>query len=370
MIRVRKPERQREASVTLLDRASQEPLYRQIERHLREQIDLRQLHPGDRLPSIRDISGSLGVNHLTVRQAVKNLERQGVLSTERGRGTFVSEPCLRGAKVTMIVPNLGIPLNAAISNGVREALAAREMELLIFDSHDDPELEVENLRRIEEYDLRGAIIFSMMRLAPMREILRLSLAGSPVVLLDRHLEDLPVPHVRSDNWQGGYTATRHLIERGRTRIAFLSDVTSTTTRDRLNGYRDALADANLVAERDLISRVSTADDDSCAATRRLLELPSPPDAIFYGNDLRAIVGMQELRQAGLRVPDDIAVVGFDDSPMAKLCDPPLTTIRQDGLELGRTAAEVLMHVMAQPAAAQKEPPARIVPVELILRRST
>jgi len=356
--------------MSTLDRTSSEPLYKQVERQVRGWIEDGRYRPGERLPSIRDLSAQLGVNYLTARQALGKLTAEGILASSQGRGTYVRGTTLRVRKIGLVVPHLGDPLTELISAGIYQVMAENGIEVSILSSYDSAEVEAGNLNRVLQTGMQGAIVFSMIGLPSTLNILKLVLQGLPVVLVDRYFEDVPTWHVNCDNQQGGYLATKHLIDIGRRRVAFISDLTNTPTRHRLEGYRLALARGGLVYDERLVGMVPAETDDTCGTTRKLLNGPVRPDAIFYGNDLRALLGMQEIKAAGLRVPEDIAVVGFDDLPMARLSDPPLTTIRQDGSRIGREAAELFIEQMKIPPDRRRlQPQARIIPVELVRRAS-
>jgi DNA-binding LacI/PurR family transcriptional regulator len=178
---------------------------------------------------------------------------------------------------------------------------------------------------------------------------------------------VPVVSVTADNRSGARRLTEHLLGRGHRRIAFVSTRTPwPMVEERLRGYREALSAAGIVApELELADGVWDPADGSRMA-ERLLELVDPPTAIMCGNDLLALGAMQAARLRGLRIPDDVAVTGFNDFEFAQFADPPLTTVRVPGYELGRTGAESLIARLTGGAAEA----ARVtLPVELQLRGS-
>lgn len=356
--------------MSLLDRTSKDPLHKQVEQQVRSWIADGRYRPGQRLPSIRELSAQLGVNYLTARQAVKRLAAEGLLASNQGRGTYVRQPTERSRKVGLIVPHLGKPLIDTISTGIYAVLAEHEVGVTILSSYDNSDIEVQNIDRAEQSGLQGTIVFSLMGLRSTLAILRMINDGLAVVMVDRHFEDVPTWHVCSDHQGGAYMATRHLVEIGRRRVAFVSDITNLATRQRLEGYRSALIDGGLPLDQKLVGAVPVKTNDTAAVTRDLLASKPYPDAIFFGNDLRALEGMQVIKEKGLRIPDDIAVVGFDDLPMARLADPPLTTIRQDGEKLGRVAAELYLEQVAlSPDERRFQPQSRMLPVEMVRRAS-
>lgn len=189
-------------------------------------------------------------------------------------------------------------------------------------------------------------------------------AGKPIVLVDQWAMDFA--SVSPDNETGSYLVTRHLLDSGRKRIAFLANsLAHYSTQQRDRGYRRALFEAGVLADPalDVIAPPGVDVETGLAlSVRRLLTLPNPPDALFAYNDMAALIGMRVCQEAGLSVPGDVAIVGFDDIDMAALSNPPLTTIRVDKEMLGRRGVELLM----QRATSGDE----ILPVTLVVRGSS
>lgn len=186
----------------------------------------------------------------------------------------------------------------------------------------------------------------------------------PMALIDLWAPGLPC--INPDNLQGGYLATRHLLEQGRTRIAFLASTLSHySIHQREKGYRKALYEARLLMppEYEAIAPPQLDTERSLLqAVNELLELAQPPDAIFAYNDATALLVLQACTQRGLRVPEDIAIVGFDDIETAAWSQPALTTIAVDKERLGREALALLL--------AGEAPVSTLLPVELVIRGSS
>lgn len=183
---------------------------------------------------------------------------------------------------------------------------------------------------------------------------QLKAKGIPFVVFDPTTE-LPddVPFVGATNWSGGRAATRHLTELGHRRIAMISgpqDVLCCYAR--LDGYRSAMRAAGLPVDPELVVHTELTREDGCAAARSLLALPERPTAIFTANDLQALGVYQAAREAGLRIPDDLSVVGFDDLPVVAWVDPPLTTVHQPLTEMAVAATELALTLGRGEAAPQ------------------
>jgi DNA-binding LacI/PurR family transcriptional regulator len=172
-----------------------------------------------------------------------------------------------------------------------------------------------------------------------------------------------VPYVDVENELGAERAVRYLLESGRRRIATIAGPQDMVAGiDRLNGYRTALRDSD---RRSIIAVGDFTRESGVAAMRQLLEDDPKLDAVFAASDLMADGALRTLRQAGRRVPDDVAIVGFDDNAGAKYTEPPLTTVRQPIFEIGRTLARQLLKL----AAGKEIEPSVVLPTELIIRES-
>ncbi|GAA2660416.1 LacI family DNA-binding transcriptional regulator [Paractinoplanes durhamensis] len=198
----------------------------------------------------------------------------------------------------------------------------------------------------------------------------LATSGIPLVALDPNGEpEHPTPSVGATNWSGGIAATRHLLGLGHRRIAVLSGPADRLcARARLEGARAAMYAAGVPLDERLV-RVGQwfAFEDGLSYGRELLRLPDRPTAVLCGNDLQALGVYEAVRQSGLRIPDDLSVVGFDDITYSRWCGPPLTTVRQPLAEMGAAAAELALTL----AAGQTPPQTRMeLATTLIVRDST
>lgn len=178
----------------------------------------------------------------------------------------------------------------------------------------------------------------------------------PLVLLGR-LPGVNVPWVEFDNRGGARAAVDHLVSQGHKRIGFIGYAPAyfTGVIERLDGYRDALSAAGIAFDERIVCFGNYNDaGSSFALTTRLLEAPEPPTAIFATSDLLAFATLAAIHQRGLRVPDDIAVVGFDDSPLSQFADPPLTSVFLPFEEMGRQAGNMLLNLLLHPDEPKRE----------------
>jgi LacI family transcriptional regulator len=187
----------------------------------------------------------------------------------------------------------------------------------------------------------------------------------PYVVVGRPADTAAMSYVDVDNRSGAHMAVTHLIRLGHRRIATVTGPLSTQAgRDRLAGYQNALNDRGIMIYNELISEGDFTEIGGYLATQRLL--PNKPSAIFIASDIMAMGALRALREAGLSVPEEIAIVGFDDLPPATLADPQLTTIRQPIRRLGIKAVEILLDIIENP---QSPPQQVIFNTELIIRSS-
>jgi LacI family xylobiose transport system transcriptional regulator len=188
----------------------------------------------------------------------------------------------------------------------------------------------------------------------VRQQSQLSTRSIPLVVLDPTGEPLhETPSVGATNWNGGLAATRHLLELGHRRIAMISGPTEwLCCRARLDGYRAAMDRAGVAVDPEL-TRVSILYvEGGLRDGTELLRLPDPPTAIFCANDLQALGVYEAARRAGVRIPDDLSVVGFDDLSFTRWSGPPMTTVRQPLMQMGATAANMVVHLARGEQAEQ------------------
>jgi DNA-binding LacI/PurR family transcriptional regulator len=198
----------------------------------------------------------------------------------------------------------------------------------------------------------------------LRELVRRDV---PFVVLGDGVEGLPMNAIRPENRGGSHEAALHLIDHGYRRIACIAGPWgSDHSAERLQGYAEALAERGLAYDGRYVVRGDFREDSGRDAMLRLLELPAPPDAVLAGNDLMAIGAMGAIRSRGLRIPEDVALIGFDDIRMVAYLEPPLTTVRQPLFEMGALAMRLLLRHIQDDTL----PPEMVdLPTQLVVRRS-
>jgi LacI family transcriptional regulator len=257
-------------------------------------------------------------------------------------------------------PDLRHPFFGDVLAGLKQSLGAHEYDLLMFTGTKG------FLRRAQQHQVDGLVLMGVDR---RDRDLRAAVEGRlPLMSIDLDVRGPRAGFVTSDNVGGARAATRHLAELGHTRIATITGLPHTLPAvDRLRGYREELRAQRLEYRTTYVRQGDFYPASGHEQMRRLLELRRRPTAVFAASDEMAIGALRAAQEADVAVPDDLAVVGFDDIASASQLRPPLTTVRQDKTALGRAAGNALIALVEDEAAT---PPALALPVELVVRRSS
>ncbi len=305
-----------------------------------------------------DVARLAGVSRTTVSLVLNNVPhariapetRQRVLEAARQLGyrpnaaarSLVSQQALAFGLVLCHPPEhvYTDPFLPQVILGITGVLHKTDYRLLV-ETAPDPSSNEVYLALAREKRIDGFIISGPR--VDDRALLRLHQDGVPIVLLGR-LPDVDIPSVDVDNVRAAYNAVSHLIRLGHRRIGMITNgpLRYTASRDRLLGYRQALERHEIPYDPDLVVEGQFTAESGEAAVERLLALDPPPTALFVASDTVALGALVALRRRGLQIPEDMALVGFDDIPLAAYVDPPLTTVRVPAYELGREAARLLL----------------------------
>ena len=328
-------------------------------------------------PTMRDVAQRAGVSVATVSRSLAGSPRVAADVRERVRlaaeelGYFASRlPANLRAKgvriLALVVGNVRNAYFPELIDGCLDAAHAAGYPLIFGDSDEDPDRESEILLQLATERVAGVALASAD--GRSKGLDRLLHLGIPVVAVDRRLPRLALDTVTVDNERAVYEAMQHLIDLGHRRIGFMGGplgLSSLAERER--GYCRALCDAGLASDAELIIRGDLRQETAQTLAPRLMRLDRPPTAIVTTNDLSTIGTLHALRAVGIRVPDDVSVIGFDDMVGADLFDPPLTTITQPVFDIGRRAIELLVRRTGAPGAAPEE---LVLEPRLVLRGST
>lgn len=353
----------------IVDKDAPLPIYVQVRQRVREAILSGKFR--DRLPSERTLAQQYGIAHMTVRRALSDLVDEGILDRRVGSGTFVRKPGSAPRRAYQIGFALdpvvsggsGNPYFARVLRGVEQA--AREHGYsVVFSASAENLLDSMNAAGGSPSQRR---VDGVVAVAPGdEEAARRCARLVPTVVLDNRFAGLPC--VIADNVDGARQATAHLVSLGHRRIAHLAgEQGSAVGRERLEGYRLALEERALPWSDARVAFAGFNVDGGYGSVASLMEGDGPPTAIFCANDAMALGAMKRLREMGLRVPDDVSLVGFDDIETAALVDPPLSTVHVPQEEIGALAVEMLLEAVFRGEAPSGT---RLVDVELVVRESS
>jgi LacI family transcriptional regulator len=334
----------------------------------------------ERSASVKDVAARAGVSLGTVSNVLNSPDRVSPATRERVERAmhelgFVRNEQARQLRaghsrmVAYVMLDVANPFFTDVAQGIEVAAADKALSLLLCNSGNDAKREAAYLEQLESQRVQGILVTPIDPDSPvLADVVR---RGTPVVIVDRVPRDNSFCSVAVDDVEGGRLAVEHLVDRGHRRVAFVGGPQELgQVRERHVGARAAWTTAGLPDEA--LVHIATAGltfADGRAAGERLSGLPSErrPTAAFCANDLVALGLLQHAIAAGLRVPEDLAIVGFDDIDFAGAAAVPLTSVRQPRRELGRAAAELLLEEASQTSHEHRT--VTFTP-ELVAREST
>lgn len=328
--------------------------------------------------TIQNIAHHLNLAVSTVSKAlndypdVSSQTKDRVLEAARELGYYPSAPArnLRRRRTDKIGFLFSFPITAIseyVSKLITGAVIAAEKKgynLILYPMLDN---QLENLTRIcRTREVDGLLVLNRAGIDQTLAVLEKE--AIPFVLVDRRAEQPDISFVSSDHYNGALLIMRHLVGLGHKRIGYTSrSLLGITNRDRLAGYKQVLKEADLPFDERLVVPTGMDLHSGYDAMNRLLDLPDPPTAVFAIHDLIAIECLRAATDRGLRVPEDVAIVGFDNWHFSETSKPPLTSIQTPQTEIGKKAMETLL---ARVTDQSQGPVRMILPVELIVRQST
>jgi LacI family transcriptional regulator len=328
------------------------------------------------LPTLAELAAAAGVSTMSASRAV-NLQpgvsretREVILklAAEMGYVANRSAQKLSGGRsrvIGLLTAELDNSFISALVSGAVRAAAVAGHEVLIYSLVANDRRPTGNVLQLLQQFTDGVIAVLPYQFGFVEG---LTAAKVPVITIDHHREHAEFPSIAADSYDGARSAMAHLAGLGHRRIAFITgDEQMGSARDRHRAYDDAVGILNLDRDAKLVLAGDYSSRGGQEAAHKLLALKTRPSAIFAANDISALGAMQVLQAAGLRIPEDISIVGFDDLPGATQVHPTLTTVRQPIAEMGRAAVNTLLTVIAGLDVAS---PQITLPTELVVRGST
>jgi DNA-binding LacI/PurR family transcriptional regulator len=332
--------------------------------------------------TIKDVAREVGVSKATVSKYLNGAPHVAEETRQRiaavvERLQFQPNRAARGLSkrrsntIGLVLANVANPFYAELFHGAEEVTSATGYTLLLASTGGDPKKERAIIQAMHQQQVDG-VVFASMRMAD-REVAKLAREGTQVVLASRHLPEAGVDYVVVDSLYGGRVAVEHLIKHGHRRIGYIggpSDIFQ--FQERLRGYHEALQRAGLSIDPELCVETNPLRiEDGDLAARKLLALTDPPTAIFATTDNLAFGVLRACLDLGFSVPEQLALIGFDNVPFGEVSLCPLTSVDGHGLEIGRRATQRLIDKLAasEADASRAQRVRMIIEPRLCIRRS-
>lgn len=304
--------------------------------------------------TIYDIAKKLNLSAATVSRGLKdhpgiNINtKKRILdaATEMGYSSNYMASNLRSKRsniIGVIVPRLNSTFMSDVISGMEQVVNDAGYTLIIGQSLESAQKEVKNAKAMFSNRVDGLLVSLAYDTTSIEHFETFIKRGIPVIFFDRIYEHKQCPNIHIDNYKAGYEVTSHLAEQGCKRIMHVTaSHLKRVYADRFNGYKQALADNGLTFTDDLLITNKLSAKDGEEVARHILNMQERPDAVFISNDTCAVSCMQVLKKAGINIPHDIAIAGFNNDPISCVIEPNLTTVNYKGYEIGEVAARVLI----------------------------
>jgi len=290
------------------------------------------------------ISRGLKDHHTISKKTIQKIKKT---ASEMGYRPNNLAASLRGNKmktIGVLLPTVTQPFLSSLISGIEVAAQKAGYTVLIMQSHDSYEEEVNLTQSLYDNRVSGVICSLAMETKNTDHFKRFIDNNTALVFVDRVPKSFDTFHVVIDNNDAGYKATKHLISQGCKRIAHITAGQEFSIYyERKQGYLAALKEHNLPIEDELIARVNTITyEQATKACEKLLKLKNPPDGIFAPGDILGVSTIQTAKKLGFKIPQELAVIGFNDDPISKIIDPNLSTITHPAFKMGQTSAEIVL----------------------------
>ncbi|MDX1767795.1 MAG: LacI family DNA-binding transcriptional regulator [Arenibacter troitsensis] len=334
--------------------------------------------------TIYDIAAKLGLTAATVSRALNNNTkisfntRKLVLETALEMNYEQNKLALalksgKSYNVGVIVPRIDSNFFSSVIRGIEEELYPKGYHVIICQTHNQENIENEKINSLVNVQVDGILMsISNANLEANKGLNKLlKNKKTPLVFFDRKKDIKGISSVTIDDFKGGYDATKHLLDQGCKRIAHLSnDRNFEIFRNRYLGYRQALLDNGIEFDESLVIETQSNVQDGRRAARLLLDMEAPPDAIFSSSDFAALGAIQEIKESGFNIPQDMCVVGFSNEPFTRFMElTTISTVDQFPLDMGRKAAQVFLEEVGHTEDVKTTQNIVLTP-ELIVRRSS
>jgi len=331
--------------------------------------------------TIHDIAKKLNISASTVSRALndnplisevtrKKIKKTAAAMGYRPNNLAANFRTKRTNTIGVIVPLINRHFFSSVISGIEDVAYTQGFAVTISQSNDNFYKETKIAQTLFANRVDGLIISIGMETTRFDHLKLFSERNIPLVFFDRMVEGIQAHKILVDDFGGALKVTRHLIDQGAKKIAHIGGpVNLNIYRDRRAGYLQALKEAGFEINESLIIHNSLRLNEGTKALKKLIETKIPFDAIFCANDTTALSSIIHLKKIGLKVPDDIAVMGFSNEPFSEFVTPSISTVKQPGVQMGRKAAELIIHQIHEKETST-EFETIIMPTELIIRESS
>ncbi len=333
--------------------------------------------------TIKDIARQLSISPSTVSRALKDnpeisvdtKKRVWQLAKELDYEPNTIALNLRQQKtdtIGVILPEIVHFFFSTVISGIEEVAYAKGYNVIVSQSNEQVEREIADVRTLFNHRVDGILACISKETTNYDHFHAIQDKGTPLVFFDRVAPGVDASKVIVDDEDGGYKATKHLIEKGKTRILHLAGPENLSiSSSRIDGFVKAHKEAGLKFESSQIINCDTGKEiEAHQIVDKLIEDDFPFDGIFAVNDMAALGAMNAVKEAGMKIPDDVAIVGFSNWQICAYIEPPMTTISQPGYLIGQKATELLIREIEMKENEFIEPTSIQLPVELVIRQST
>lgn len=347
------------------------PKYQKLKDYIKNQIIRGNLLPGEKLTSENTLASQFKLSRHTVRQALGELENEGFINREKGRGTFCNRSRKTNAQnIAVLTTYISDYIFPTIIRGIEEILSNAGYNLILANTNNDKSKEAQCLENFLNQRIDALIIEptkSALDNSNLSYYHELEAKGIPYLMINAFYPDLEPAYLIMDDIQGAALAANHLLQLGHRRIAGIFKIDDLQGIKRQTGFLSALKEFDIPETSTLIGHYTTEQIRSYPYQfiRNLLQKDLPPTAVVCYNDQIALEVLEAIRNEGLKVPDDISIVGYDDSSLATATEIKLTTVKHPKAKMGRQAAHNIIEMLT----GQIEKPSFIYPSELIVRSS-
>lgn len=332
--------------------------------------------------TIIDIADALGISPSTVSRALKDhphisqetkdkVKKQASRLGYRHNALAASLRKSKSNTIGLIVPKISMYFQSAVITAIQNTLRESGYSLIICQSNDSYQLEVELVNALYSSRVEGLIVSTTLYTTDFSHFDIFSKNNIPLVFYDRVPKDYPAMIIKGDDYKGGYLAAEHLIEQGCGRIAHIGGpLTCNLYQDRYAGFKDALRKHKLKLDKSIVFFHELTRENAIKDCEKLFSKKPWPDAVFALNDTSAIAVLEYARQISLKVPQELKVMGYSNDPRTMIITPPLTTIEQFPAEVGMKAARAAVDLVTQRITLAKTASPLVTPIRLIARSSS